>query len=57
MGEELRKNSQRGLVNEKDPCDKANGVGRGHLVQGFAGVVKEFSFILRAMGSQRRILS
>lgn len=51
------KNSQRGLGNEKDRHDKADGVGRGHLTQGFARVVKESGFILRAMGSQRRLLS
>lgn len=44
-------------MNKKDRQDKANDVGKGHIMQGFAGLVKEFGFILRAMGSHRRILS
>lgn len=46
-----------GRVNEKDRQDKDNDVGKGHIMQGFLGLVKEFGFILRAMGSHRRILS
>lgn len=51
------KNSQRGLGSEKDGHGKADGVGRGHLTRGFARVVKEPGFILRAMASQRKLLS
>lgn len=52
-----KKNSQQGIVNEKDRQDKANDVGKGHIMQGFVGLVKEFGFIIWAMGSHRRILS
>lgn len=41
----------------KDRQDKANDVGKGHIMQGFVGLVKEFGFIIWAMESHRRILS
>lgn len=56
-GTEKKKNSQQGIVNEKDRQDKANDVGKGHIMQCFVGLVKEFGFIIWAMGSHRRILS
>lgn len=40
---------------EKDQ-DKANGIGKGHIMQGFPLLLKEFGFILRAIRSHRRIL-
>lgn len=54
--EGTQKNSQPGIVNEKDRQDKANDVGKGHIMQGFLWLVKEFGFILRAMRSHRGIL-
>lgn len=41
-----KKTSQQGIVNEKDPQDKANDAGKGHIMQGFIGLVKEFGFII-----------
>lgn len=60
MWEELKKKkktSQQGIVSGKDRQDKANDVGKGHIMQGFVGLVKEFGFIIWAMESHRRILS
>lgn len=51
------KNSRQGIVSEKERQNKANDVGKGHVVQGFVGLVKEFGFIITAMGSHRGILS
>lgn len=31
-------------MNEKDQHDKANDVGKGHIMQDFVGLVKEFGF-------------
>lgn len=56
-GKEKKETSQQGTVNEKDRQDKANDVGKGHIMQGFVGLVKEFGFIIQALGSQRRILT
>ena len=49
--------SRQGIVSGKERQNKANDVGKGHIVQGFVGLVKEFGFIVTAMGSHRGLLS
>lgn len=44
MWAEERKGCQ-GIVSGKERQNKANDVGKGHIVQGFVGLVKEFGFI------------
>ena len=51
------KKFQQGILNKKDREDKANDVGKGHIMHDFVGLVKEFGFIVTAMGSHRGILS
>lgn len=43
------KNSRWRRVNEEDGQDQDNDAGRGHVMQGFLGLVQGSVFILRAM--------
>lgn len=56
-GRNRKKKFRQGILNKKDRQDKANDVGKGHIMHDFVGLVKEFGFIVTAIGSHRGILS